>query len=197
MPLVISLAAVFLLVIIFVTYLAQHYQWPAKPYTANQSTNQELDFPDFNTSDLSPLRFRILTILKQEHDQPGAGTKYSEGVRELWCADFVSWVMREANVPLSNPNSGSWRIPGVATLQEYFESQGQFGSLASDYQPKPGDVVIYGAEGVHGQHTNFVVAVSGNEITTVGGNEGNQIRIQRFDSHDQKHAVIGFGVVEP
>jgi hypothetical protein len=38
---------------------------------------------------------------------------FSEGTAEPWCADFVSWVMYQAGFSLDNPDSGSWRIPGV------------------------------------------------------------------------------------
>jgi hypothetical protein len=47
---------------------------------------------------------------------------FSEGTAEPWCADFVSWVMHQAGFSLDNPNSGSWRIPDVYTMQEYYGS---------------------------------------------------------------------------
>lgn len=74
------------------------------------------DFPPMATNLTAPQR-SILTVARAEWRSPGAPTKYSQGVPEDWCADFVSWVLREAGYPMSNPNSGSWRIPGVLTLQ--------------------------------------------------------------------------------
>lgn len=62
---------------------------------------------------------------------------------EPWCADFVSWVYKEAGHPLKNPNSGSWRIPGTYTLREYYEAQGAFRPADSGYEPQLGDVAIY------------------------------------------------------
>ena len=56
------------------------------------------------------------------------------GVEEPWCADFVSWIMREAGLPLSNPNSGHWRIPGVYTWQEYYQSQSRFQEVGDGYR---------------------------------------------------------------
>jgi hypothetical protein len=43
--------------------------------------------------------------------------------------------MRQAGTSLNKPNSGSWRIPGVYTLQEYYQSVGRF--EAPDFQPPP------------------------------------------------------------
>jgi hypothetical protein len=79
-------------------------------------------FPAIDQSTLTPLQSRVADVLKsQRRAQPESAT-YTEGADEPWCADFVSWVMREAGAPLNNPNSGSWRITGVYTLQQYYES---------------------------------------------------------------------------
>ncbi len=72
------------------------------------------------------MRSRIVDIVHSEYDRNAAGTTYSEGVDESWCADFVSTVMRKAGVPFDNPNSGSWRIPGVATLTDYLHASGRW-----------------------------------------------------------------------
>ncbi|MFD4366051.1 CHAP domain-containing protein [Rhodococcus sp. NPDC058521] len=149
-------------------------------------------FPDIDTSSLSPLQADVVRLIEEEHGKQQPGTHYSEGVEEPWCANFVSWIMREAGSPLSNPNSGSWRIPGVYTLQEYYESQSRFESVESGYQPVVGDVVLYDNSSWVGQHTNFVVAVDGTTATTVGGNELGKIRVHTVDWADDS-AVVGFG----
>ncbi len=83
-------------------------------------------FPELNRATLDPAQARIVDVLQAQYrDQPG-GSHFSEGIEEPWCADFVSWVLNEAGQPLTNPNSGSWRIPGVYTLQEYYQSAGRF-----------------------------------------------------------------------
>ena len=149
-------------------------------------------FPEIDTTALSPQQAHVVELLEQEHDAQRPGTFYSEGVKEPWCADFVSWIMREAGMPLSNPNSGHWRIPGVYTLQEYYESVGRFEPIGNGYRPKTGDVVLYDNEFRLGQHTNFVVAVDGDTVTTVGGNELGKIRVHDLDWQSD-HAVVGFG----
>lgn len=157
------------------------------------------DFPAAS-SNLTPAQQRVLSVAGHEHDEPRPGTFYAEGVEEAWCADFVSWVMRESGMPLENPNSGSWRIPGVYTLTEYYQEQGRFEPVG-DYRPAVGDVVLYESGGplgnvLVGQHTNIVVAVDGDSVTTVGGNEMGGIRVHDLAVGDDS-AVVGFGRLEP
>lgn len=150
------------------------------------------EFPAIDTVALEPLQARIVDVTATEYAAPGAGVKYAEGVVESWCADFVSWVMREAGAPLSNPNSGSWRIPGVYTLQEYYESTGRFEAVGTGYRPRTGDVVLYHPDSPFGQHTNIVLLADGDLITTIGGNENDAVRIHRF-AMSEVPAIVGFG----
>ncbi len=140
------------------------------------------EFPAVDASALTSDQGRVLELLQSEHEQDRPGTFYSDGIDEEWCADFVSWIMREAGRPLSNPNSGSWRIPGVYTLQEYYQGIGAYAENGSGYTPpNVGDVVIYDSSRWVGQHTNIVVAVDGNSAVTVGGNEFGKVRVHDLD----------------
>ena len=74
-------------------------------------------------------------------------------------------------VPYNNPSSGSWRIPGVFTLQEYYQAQNRY-ETAGTYQPKPGDVAFIHMGSNNGYspasgHGEVVIKVSGNQMTTV------------------------------
>lgn len=149
-------------------------------------------FADVDRTALSPTQAKVVDLLEAEHSSQRPGTFYSDGAKEPWCANFVSWIMREAGEPFANPNSGSWRIPGVYTLREYYESQHRFEPTGNGYTPKTGDVVLYDNEFRLGQHTNFVVAVDGDTATTVGGNELGKIRVHNLDWRSDG-AVIGFG----
>ncbi len=150
------------------------------------------DFPAFDTATLNGNQSRVVSVLRTEYDHLGGGPKYAQGVDEPWCADFVSWVLNQAGQPLSNPNSGAWRIPGVATLQEYFEASGRFAALGSDYRPRTGDVVIYAPGGPFGQHTNIVLVSDDHLLTTIGGNERGSVRIHRYDPATVP-GIVGFG----
>ncbi|MFT3716346.1 MAG: CHAP domain-containing protein [Gordonia sp. (in: high G+C Gram-positive bacteria)] len=148
-------------------------------------------FPDVDHAALGSVRTRIVNVVHREYDHPQPGEHYAEGVTEPWCADFVSSVMREAGVPLTNPNSGSWRIPGVATLTEYYQSTGRF--HGPDYRPRPGDVVLYAPPNRFKQHTGIVVEVDGDHVTTVGGNEPpTSISVNSFDRSTVR-GIVGYG----
>ncbi|KAA8888129.1 CHAP domain-containing protein [Nocardia colli] len=148
-------------------------------------------FPAIDKSALDPTQAKIVAVTAQEFRSPGSGGKYAEGVSEPWCADFVSWVMREAGVPLANPNSGSWRIPGVYTLQEYYASAGRFAPIGG-YQPRTGDVLMYDSTSPFGQHTNIVLKSGAGTVTTIGGNEFGEVSIHTF-ALAQVPGIVGFG----
>lgn len=141
------------------------------------SPKERAAFPSLDTTDLSTTQQKIIDIVKQEYALNPPGTKYSEGIEEPWCADFVSWVLKEANAPLSNPHSGSWRIPGTFTLREYYESIEKLRVPGSGYVPKVGDIMLYDNPSHFGQHTNMVIRNEGGIVTTIGGNEPGGIRI--------------------
>jgi len=156
--------------------------------------DEKRSFPDIDSSSLTVYQQKIIVLLKQEYAAQEPGTKYSEGTSEPWCADFVSWIMREAGSPLENPNSGSWRIPGVATLQAYYQSIGAFHAYSSGYQPVLGDVVMYGSDGIFGQHTNIVLKNDNGILTTIGGNENGKIRVYTNEDMDGAR-IVGYGAL--
>lgn len=155
---------------------------------------ERLPFPEIATDDLSDKQVKVLTILKEEYAANPDGTKYSQGVQEAWCADFLSWVYNEAGVPLTNPYSGSWRIPGTYTLREYYEAEGRLRLAGSEYTPKVGDSMLYDNPSPFGQHTNIIIANDNGVITTIGGNEPGGIRIVKHTTQ-RDPGFIGYGVL--
>ena len=154
----------------------------------------EATFPDIDTVNLSPTRQKIISLAKTEFKAQPAGAKFSQGAKEPWCANFVSYIMNQAGAPLKNPHTGGWRIPGTFTLREYYEANGRFKSANSGYQPLPGDVAIYRNSPVFGDHTNIVLKNDNSVLTTVGGNEANRIRV--FVNRDKQYdGLLGYGVL--
>ena len=154
----------------------------------------EAAFPDIDTVNLSPTRQKIISLAKTEFKAQPAGAKFSQGAKEPWCANFVSYIMNQAGAPLKNPHTGGWRIPGTFTLREYYEANGRFKSANSGYQPLPGDVAIYRNSPVFGDHTNIVLKNDNSVLTTVGGNEANRIRV--FVNRDKQYdGLLGYGVL--
>lgn len=155
-------------------------------------TQRSWGTPGFRlTTELSPNQLRVLTVAREQFQHPQDAAAYSQGAKEAWCADFVSWVMKSAGVPLRNPNSGGWRIPGVYTLQDYYLKAGRFHRGGSGYHPMIGDVVMYDAPNGWGNHTNLVVATSGATFTTVGGNQPGGITVTTQNLTDP--GILGYG----
>ena len=151
-------------------------------------------FPSIDTAKLTPTQQRIVSLLREEFTHPHPSTYYAEGTDEAWCADFASWIMKNAGQPFSNPNSGSWRIPGVFTLQDYFQSAHRFVLAGNSYTPKVGDTVIYHDPSPFGTHTNIVIANDNGKLTTVGGNEPGGIRVKTYNPADDP-GLVGYGVL--
>lgn len=158
-----------------------------------QRTSRE-EFPNIDMTTLSATQRNIVKLTKQAYEQQEPGTFYSQGSDEAWCANFASWIMREAGQPYENPNSGSWRIPGTITLREYYLSTQQFLAYNQQYMPKIGDTILYDNPSPFGQHVNFVLAVTPTTITTIGGNEPGGIRVHTRDRSDDR-GVLGYGVL--
>ncbi|WP_037074626.1 CHAP domain-containing protein [Pseudonocardia spinosispora] len=168
---------------------------PAETAPPGASWTHAVDeFPLIAPTGLDPGQLRLVDILRREHAAREPATKYSSGVPEPWCADFISWNLRAAGMPLVNPNSGGWRIPGTRTLADYYRSAGRFRTPDSGHQPTVGDVVFYSAQSPFGQHASMVLANEGGELTTIGGNEGDQVRVRRV-SIGRTAGVLGFGLL--
>ncbi|MBM7365652.1 CHAP domain-containing protein [Gordonia hydrophobica] len=157
--------------------------------------NRDRAFPDLDTAAMSPTQQRIVAVTRAEFESQPDGTRFSEGIDEDWCADFVSWVMRESGAPFANPHSGHWRIPGVYTLTEYFQAQGRFRPADSGYTPKTGDVMLYSTASFFRQHTNIVLDYADGRVTTVGGNEwGGHVKVNEFAIGGYV-GLVGYGVL--
>lgn len=166
---------------------------PSLLYAAGQSGENKSAFPaDIDQAQLTDTQQKLIALLKVEYETQPDGTKYAQGAVEPWCADFVSWIMKEAGEPLVNPHTGGWRIPGTYTLREYYQREGRFEPVTAVYQPQMGDIVLYDNPSPRGQHTNFVLKNEDGILTTIGGNEAGKIRIQTINPDDDP-GLLGYG----
>lgn len=92
--------------------------------------------------------------------------KYTDKHLEYWCADFVSWVYKQAGKPFTGGSSGGWRIASVEGVMAWFKARGKFTANGPSANPKPGDVYII----ENGTHTGIVEKVVGNDLYTISGN---------------------------
>lgn len=172
----------------------------ASTVAARLSSSADEQFPVIQTAGFSASQLELLKILQDEYAKKPVSfdanvLKYSDGEKQPWCANFVSWTMRGAGHPLANPHSGGWRIPGVYTLREYFQSQDRY-QLADGYTPTFGDVAIYDKTPTN-SHTNIVLSVDAKSktMTLIGGNENGRVRIISHQSYAPGvRDLVGFGV---
>ena len=187
--------AVTVVLLVCVTYGLLHQREIRNTIELSMSRSERSATKEYVYDALSPTQQHLITILEAEYAVQPSGTKYAEGANEPWCADFVSWVMKQSDMSFVNPNSGSWRIPGTHTLRDYFIAQGNWHPYGDGYEPKLGDIAIYDGDGPFGQHTNFVLNYSSDGyLTTMGGNENGAIHVQKHKLSDTLSAV-GFAVL--
>ena len=159
-------------------------------------------FPVLDTSTLTQTQKNLLSVARKEYVH-GATTgddyakKYSEGFNEPWCANFISWIRNEAGAPFVHKNTGYWRIPGVATLRDYFASSNAY-HFVDGYTPKPGDVAFYYGitpDGNNNEHVAMVLGIRNDTLITIGGNEGEKGEMKiRYDKLSLgSKGLVGFG----
>ncbi len=108
---------------------------------------------------------------------------------ELWCADFVSWVYKEAGYPFDV--SGYWKIASALGVKEYFEKNEQFIPKGAA-EPLPGDVIAFdnsrpGAV----NHVGIVERADEDRVYTIEGNSNN--RVKRNSYSLSYHQIVGYG----
>lgn len=131
----------------------------------------------------------------QEYDK--TVYKYTTGRQEAWCADFVSWVYKEAGKPIGG-NRG-WQVPGTLTMQAIFKKKYRYFKAGTE-QPRPGDIAFYFGSQTPDEgskrHVNLVMEVNGDKMVTIGGNEGDTIKKGTRSTRFGAGALHGFGRIE-
>lgn len=94
---------------------------------------------------------------------------------EFWCADFASWVYKQAGYPFTGGTTGGWRLPAVQSIRGLPDTDHRFiRHDANGYTPVPGDLAIWDQGG---SHVNIVTSVtvgsdgSITDITFIGGDQ--------------------------
>lgn len=158
---------------------------------ATHQTVVRAGFPTIHTSGLSMIQQQVLERAREEYQKNPRGydktvMTYTEGFKESWCADFISWVFDQAGTPFVHPETKYWRIPGVQTLKAYYEQEDAYHEIGDGYVPKLGDVAFYFGEtpdGGSAEHVAMILEVRGDKIVTIGGNETDKGIIQiRYDA---------------
>jgi peptidoglycan hydrolase-like protein with peptidoglycan-binding domain len=120
-----------------------------------------LAVPPLPSNTGSDIRSRIVAIARSQLGQgerPAGSNCTKFGPCEEWCADFATWVWRQAGV------AGIGRIAWVPDLPLWGK---RHGSWKPGYRnnPQPGDLVIFS-----GLHVGLVERVTASTITIIAGN---------------------------
>ncbi len=132
-----------------------------------------------SSGSLSLPRSKIIYIANAQRGQTefnSAVLKYTDGNREAWCADYVSWVYKTAGYPFAGGLSGGWRWPVASetygySLRNYVTYIGKFKARGS-YTPIPGDIIFFNPS-TFTSHVGIVLSVGDGKVYTVEGNIGN------------------------
>ncbi len=102
-------------------------------------------------------------------------TTYTDGAPyEEWCADFVSYIYKEAGYPFTNGEANGWDESNANNVQ----NQGFTIQNSPNYIPQVGDVAYFDYEGGHveivisgGKHPSFIYGNSATIDPTTGNGE--------------------------
>ncbi|HTB49175.1 MAG TPA: ricin-type beta-trefoil lectin domain protein [Verrucomicrobiae bacterium] len=105
-------------------------------------------------------------------------TDYTDGNSyEQWCADFVSYVYKEAGYPFTGGERDGWDEYDANNIQ----NMGLTLHPASGYTPSPGDVAFFNYPGGHveivatgGTHPTFIYGDSGTTDPSTGNGDMNE-----------------------
>jgi hypothetical protein len=87
---------------------------------------------------------------------------------EPWCAQFASWVAKQAGIPLGDQGQG---FSAVSQIWSWAQQTGRAITNGPGVVPQPGDLIVFGDS-----HVGIVVGVQSNgDIDTVEGNYDGQV----------------------
>jgi len=170
-----------------------------------------------STTGVSTVRATVTCLAKHElslwknhtmfpgyrRDSADSYTKYSQNVEEFWCADFTSWIYKEAGYPIG-PSSQNWREAAVLDIRAIGEREGNFHwhPSGSNYTPKLGDLAIHIWPNGDGQHINIVVGVDTTKgrIDLIGGDQGhgpntsypNGAAVSEYSTTFEGDSIVGY-----
>jgi hypothetical protein len=121
--------------------------------------------------------------------------KYTDKHLEYWCADFTSWVYKQAGTPFTGGSSGGWRIAAVSGIEAWFKENGTWTPNGPSANPQPGDVYTLDIS-----HVGIVEKVEGNTLYVISGNtstdntgNGNGVGRDVVNNYKSYSNITGFG----
>lgn len=107
---------------------------------------------------------------------------------EEWCAMFVTFCMKYAEIPEADYPHFS----GCERWLNALDALGAFESRQSGYEPQPGDLIFFNwDEESDADHIGIVESVRDGWVNTIEGNSGRQVRRQSYALNDTQ--IMGYG----
>ena len=106
-----------------------------------------------------------------------------------WCAMFVTWCARKADIP----RNIIVKYAGCTSGRRWFREHNVYKQRTSGYTPRKGDLIFFTDNG--GKiccHTGIVTSVSGGEVHTIEGNTNDQVARRNYDLGSAK--IDGYAV---
>lgn len=112
-----------------------------------------------------------------------------------WCANFITWVLRSSNIDPAGSGRGSFNTNVARAWSIYGPKGGGYGRMGTAHDAMPGDLLIkyYNGTDHAGGHISMVIgnaSADGRWVWTVGGNEGDAVRLQRKDLNADSHYLV-------
>ncbi len=116
----------------------------------------------------------------------------SSGSYYAWCAYFVSWCARQANIPTSIISNAPYACAGNDVGEDFLNLTWH---ARGTYTPQAGDLIFFCWDGDNSSwdHVEIVRSTSGSYVTSIGGNTGNDCVESRTWSLSSSY-IRGYGV---
>lgn len=129
------------------------------------------------------------------NENDGSYKKFTNGREEAWCADFASYVVKEAYEKAGKKLPEGFGSASVANIKSWGEQNGCFTRTSNmsdkaNYMAnniKAGDLIIFGED----QHVGIVESVDGDgTVHTVEGNTSDQVARRDYNASNAR--ITGF-----
>jgi hypothetical protein len=126
----------------------------------------------------------------------GIPIKYTEGIAQPWCSEFVAWCYHMAGCDMTTSfiyYNDNWRIPGVGYIIDYFSQYKTWcirEDLPKDVELNAGDYVAVDNE----SHSVMVWEIKGDDLHVIDGNNGNQVNDYWIKNFRESEEIDGFGL---
>ena len=157
-------------------YLTPNFDMFASAYNNYIPQYYPFNFSSFNFSKFGSITQRkssnsnlgnsiVNTALKYKgyNEKDGSYKKFTGGRSEAWCADFVTYVTKEAFRANGKSVPTGFGSPAVKNLKQWGKDNNCY--ITDVSKAKPGDVVIFNKS-----HTGIVKEVRDGKVYTIDGN---------------------------